>query len=90
VDFSKKIKVIADNGLDGHNAISPNHGIVEVDLKNGETLSMYCQYPLGSEPNGMTEEQRIAKLRYCAEDMTEAEKDQLVNWILTLDEVKAL
>ena len=39
---------------------------------------------------GMTEEQRIAKLRYCAEDMTEAEKDQLVNWILTLDELKAL
>ena len=90
VDFSKKIKVIADNGLDGYNAISPNHAIVEVDLKSGETLSMYCQYPLGSEPNGMTEEQRIAKLRTCAEDMTEAEKDQLVKWILTLDEVAAL
>jgi len=90
VDFSKKIKVLPDNGLDGHNAISPNHGIVEVDLKNGETLSMYCQYPLGSEPNGMTEEQRIAKLRYCAEDMTEAQKDELVNWIMNLDQIAAL
>jgi len=90
VDFSKKIKVIADNGLDGHNAISPNHGIVEVDLKSGETLSMYCQYPLGSEPNGMTEEQRIEKLRYCADMLTEEQKDKLVNWILNLDEVEAL
>ena len=90
VDLAAKVTVIADNGLDGHNAISPNHGIVEVDLKDGRTLSMYCQYPLGSEPNGMTEEQRIAKLRYCAEDMTEAEKDELVKWILTLDELEAL
>ena len=90
VDFSKKIKVIPDNGLDGHNAISPNHAIVEVDLKNGETLSMYCQYPLGSEPNGMTEEQRIEKLRYCADELTEEQKDALVNWILTLDEVASL
>jgi len=90
VDFSKKIKVISDNGLDGHNAISPNHGIVEVDLKNGETLSMYCQYPLGSEPNQMTEEQRIEKLRYCAGDRSEAEKDRLVNWILKLDEAASL
>ena len=90
VDFSKKIKVISDNGLDGHNAISPNHAIVEVDLKDGKTLSMYCQYPLGSEPNGLTEEQRIEKLRYCAEDMTEEQKDALVHWILTLDEVASL
>lgn len=90
VELGKKIKVIADNGLDGHNAIAPNHGIVEVDLKNGETLSMYCPYPLGSEPNGMTEEQRITKLRTCAEDLTESEKDQLVNWILTLDELAAI
>jgi len=59
-------------------------------LKNGETLSLYCPYPLGSEPNVMTEEQRIAKLRDCAEDLTEAEKDRLVNWILTLDSVEAL
>ena len=90
VELGKKVKVIADNSLDGHNAIAPNHCIVEVDLKNGETLSLYCPYPLGSEPNGMTEEQRIAKLRDCAEDLTEAEKDQLVNWILTLDAVEAL
>ena len=90
VDFSKKITVIADNGLDGHNAISPNHSIVEVDLKNGETLSMYCQYPLGSEPNGMTEDQFIKKLCTCAEDMTAAEKDVLVNRILTLDTVSSL
>lgn len=90
VDFAKKITVIADNGLDGHNAISPNHCIVEADLKDGKTLSLYCQYPLGSEPNGMTEEQFVAKLRTCAEDMTEAEKDALVKWILTLDEVAAL
>jgi 2-methylcitrate dehydratase PrpD len=90
VDFAKKIKVISDNGLDGHNAISPNHAIVEVDLKNGETLSMYCQYPLGAEPNQMTEEQRIEKLRCCAGDRSEAEKDQLVSWILKLDQVEAL
>ena len=90
VDFGKKITVIADNGLDGHNAISPNHAIVEADLKNGKTLSVYCQYPVGAEPNGMTEEQFVAKLRTCAEDMTEAEKDALVKWILTLDEVVAL
>ena len=89
VELGKKVKVIADNSLDGHNAIAPNHCIVEVDLKNGETLSLYCPYPLGSEPNGMTEEQRIAKLRDCAEDLTEAEKDRLVNWILTLDSVEA-
>lgn len=90
VELGRKVKVISDNGLDGYNAISPNHGIVEVDLKNGETLSLYCRYPLGSEPNGMSEEQRIAKLRTCAEDMSEAEKDALVKWILTLDEVAAL
>ena len=51
---------------------------------------MYCQYPLGSEPNGMTEEQRIEKLRYCADVLTEQEKDTLVNWILKLDEVASL
>jgi len=90
VELGKKVKVIADNSLDGHNAIAPNHCIVEVDLKNRETLSLYCPYPLGSEPNVMTEEQRIAKLRDCAEDLTEAEKDRLVNWILTLDSVEAL
>ncbi len=89
VDFSKKITVIADNGLDGHNAISPNHGIVEVELNDGQILSMYSKYPLGSEPNGMTEEQRIAKLRTFAEELTEAQKDELVDWILHLDE-KAL
>ena len=45
---------------------------------------------IGAEPNGMTVEQFVAKLRTCAEDMTETEKDALVNWILTLDEVAAL
>ena len=90
VDFSKKITVIADNGLDGHNAISPNHGIVEVELNDGQILSMYSKYPLGSEPNGMTEEQRIAKLRAFAEELTEAQKDELVNWILTLDQLAAM
>ena len=90
VDFSKKITVVADNGLDGYNAISPNHGIVEVELNDGKVLSMYCKYPLGSEPNGMTDEQREQKLRNCAEDMTEAEKDQLVNWIMTLDQLEAM
>ena len=90
VELGKKVKVIADNSLDGYNAIAPNHCIVEVDLKNRETLSLYCPYPLGSEPNVMTEEQRIAKLRDCAEDLTEAEKDRLVNWILTMDSVEAL
>ena len=90
IDFSKKITVIGDNGLDGHNAIAPNHAIVEVDTVDGKTLSMYCKYPLGSEPNGMTEQQRIEKLRTCAEDMTEAQKDQLVNWILTLDALDAM
>lgn len=87
VDFSKKITVIADNGLDGHNAISPNHGIVEVELNDGQVLSMYCKYPLGSEPNGMTDEMREQKLRDCAEDMTEAQKDALVKWIMGLDTV---
>ena len=77
VDFSKKITVYADNGLDGHNAISPNHGIVEAELKDGQVLSMYCKYPLGSEPNGMTQEQRIAKLRTCAEELTEAQEKRL-------------
>jgi len=90
VDFSKKITVIADNGLDGHNAICPNHGIVEVELNDGQVLSMYCKYPLGSEPNGMTDQQREDKLRTCAEDMTEAQKDALVNWIMTLDQLEAL
>ena len=90
VELGKKVKVIADNSLDGHNAIAPNHSIVEVDLKSGETLSLYCLYPLGSEPNGMSEEQRIEKLRICAEDLTETEKDALVHWILTLDEVAAI
>lgn len=90
VDFAKKITVIADNGLDGHNAISPNHGIVEVELNDGQVLSMYCKYPLGSEPNGMTDAQREEKLRYCAEDMTEAQKDELVNWIMTLDQLEAM
>lgn len=90
IDFSKKITVCPDNGLDGHNAISPNHGIVEVEKTNGEVLSMYCRYPLGSEPNGMTQEQRIAKLRTCAEDLTEAQKDALVNWILNLDQLDAM
>lgn len=90
IDFSRKIKVIADNGLDGHNAISPNHAIVEVEKNNGEVLSMYCRYPLGSEPNGMTQEQRVAKLRACAEDLTEEQKDQLVNWILNLDKLPAM
>jgi len=86
IDFSKKITVIGDNGLDGHNAISPNHAIVEVDTVDGRTLTMYCRYPLGSEPNGMTEEQRIAKLRACAEDLTEAQKEALVNSILSMDQ----
>ena len=90
VDFSKKITVIADNGLDGHNAISPNHGIVEAELNDGRILSMYCKYPLGSEPNGMTEAQRIAKLRAYAEDLSEEQKDQLVDWILNLDKLAAL
>ena len=90
IDFAKKITVLPDNGLDGHNAIAPNHGIVEVDLTDGRVLSMYCPYPLGSEPNGLTEAQRIDKLRTCAEDLTETQKDELVNWILSLDELKAL
>ena len=90
VEFAKKITAIADNGLDGHNAIAPNHNIVEVDLKYGETLSLYCEHPLGAEPNPMSEEQRIAKLRMCAEDMTEVEKDRLVNWILSLDKLESL
>ena len=34
--------------------------------------------------------QRIAKLRMCAEDMTETEKDQLLNWILSLDKLDSL
>jgi len=51
---------------------------------------MYCRYPLGSEPNGMTPQQRIAKLRNCAEDMTEAQKDELEDWILNLDALSAM
>ena len=90
IDFSKKITVIADNSLDGHNAISPNHGIVEVELNNGEILSMYCQYPLGSEPNAMTHEMRMQKLRDCAEEMTEEQKDKLVDWIMSLDKVEKI
>ena len=90
IDFAKKITVISDNGLDGYNAISPNHGIVEVELNNGEVLSMYCQYPLGSEPNAMTHEQRMQKLRDCAEDMTEEQKDKLVDWIMNLDKVEKI
>jgi len=90
VDFAKKITVVADNSLDGHNAISPNHGIVEVELNNGEILSMYCQYPLGSEPNAMTHEQRMQKVRDCAEDMTEEQKDKLVSWIENLDKVEKI
>lgn len=90
VDFSKKITVHADNSLDGHNAISPNHCIVEVEKLDGEILSMYCQYPLGSEPNGMTHEQRMQKLRDCAEDMTEEQKDKLVSWIENLDKVEKI
>ena len=90
VDFAKKITVVADNSLDGHNAISPNHGIVEVELQSGEILSMYCQYPLGSEPNAMTHEQRMQKLRDCAEEMTEEQKDKLVDWIMNLDKVEKI
>ena len=90
VKFSKKITVRPDNGLDGHNAIAPNHSILEVDLTDGRRVSMYCPYPLGSEPNGLTEKQRIAKLRTCAEELTETEKDALVAWILTLDDLEAL
>ena len=90
VDFAKKITVIGDNGLDGHNAISPNHAIVEVDTVDGRTLTMYCRYPLGSEPNAMTHEQRIAKLRACAEDMTEAQKDELVSWVMDMDKAATI
>ena len=90
VDFAQKITVHPDNGLDGHNAISPNHGIVEVELNDGRIFSMYCKYPLGSEPNGLTEAQRIEKLRFCAEDLAEAQKDELVNWILSLDQLEAM
>ncbi len=90
LEFSKKITVLPDNGLDGHNAITPNHSILEVDLTDGRTLSMYAPYPLGSEPNGMTEAQRIEKLRTCAEPLTEIEKDALVAWVLTLDELEQL
>lgn len=90
VDFSKKITVVADNGLDGHNAISPNHAIVEAELNDGRVISVYCKYPLGSEPNGMTDEQREEKLRYCAEDMTEEQKDELVAWIMNLDTLEAM
>jgi 2-methylcitrate dehydratase PrpD len=90
VDFSKKITVVADNGLDGHNAISPNHAIVEVTLNDGKVLSMYCKYPLGSEPNQMTDAQFEQKLRNCAEDMTAQQQDKLVNWIMTLDTLEAM
>jgi 2-methylcitrate dehydratase PrpD len=90
VDFSKKITVVADNGLDGHNAISPNHAIVEVTLNDGKVLSMYCKYPLGSEPNQMTDAQFEQKLRNCAEDMTTEQQDQLVKWIMSLDELEAM
>ena len=90
VDFSKKITVIGDNGLDGHNAISPNHAIVEVDTEDGRTLTMYCRYPLGSEPNAMSHEQRMAKLRACAEDMTEAQKDELVAWVMDMDKAATI
>ena len=90
VDFAKKITVHPDNGLDGYNAISPNHGIVEVELNDGRVFSMYCKYPLGSEPNALTEAQRIEKLRLCAEDLTEAQKDELINRILTLDQLEAM
>ncbi len=86
VDFARKIKVFSDNGLDGHNAISPNHGIVEVELLDGRVLSMYSQYPLGSEPNGMTDEQRTEKFRAFAGAMPEAEKEAMLDWILHLDE----
>lgn len=86
VDFAKKIKVIADNGLDGHNAISPNHGIVEVELLDGSVLSMYSQYPLGSEPNGMTDAQREEKFRAFAGNLPDARKDELVDWIMNLDQ----
>ena len=78
------------NALADNNAISPNHCIVEVDLNDGRMLSVYAQYPLGAEPNAMTEEQFIAKLRTCAEALSETEKDALVSWILKLDEVAAL
>ena len=90
VDFSKKITVVADNGLDGHNAISPNHAIVEVELNDGKILSMYCKYPLGSEPNQMTDAQFEQKLRNCAEEMTTEQQDKLVNWIMTLDTLEAM
>ncbi len=90
VDFAKKITVVADNGLDGHNAISPNHAIVEMELNDGKILSMYCKYPLGSEPNAMSDAQFEQKLRNCAEDMTVAQQDELVKWIMTLDELEAM
>ena len=63
---------------------------MEADLKDGRTLSVYALYPLGAEPNAMTEEQFVAKLRTCAEDLSEAEKNALVDWILKLDEVPAV
>jgi len=53
-------------------------------------LSMYCKYPLGSEPNQMSDAQFEQKLRNCAEDMTVEQQDKLVNWIMTLDTLEAM
>lgn len=91
LEFSKKITVHPDNGLDGHNAIAPNHGILEVDLTDGRTLSMYAPYPLGSEPNGMTEEQRVAKFLTCAEELlSEDERRKWVADILAFDTIETI
>lgn len=87
LEFSKKISVTPDNALDGHNEISPNHAAMDLYLTDGTVRSIYVQYPLGSEPNAMSDEQLNAKLRHCAEGILSPEAaEQLIGAIWALDD----
>jgi 2-methylcitrate dehydratase PrpD len=61
---------------------------VEIELKNGETHSAYCEYPKGDPENPLSETELIEKFeKLCGNILTESEKRRTVDFVLSLEKI---
>ena len=61
---------------------------VEIELKNGETHSAYCEYPKGDPENPLSETELIEKFeKLCGNILTESEKRRTVDSVLSLEKI---
>ena len=87
-ELAQKVTVVPDDALDGCCETTPNHAAMDLVLKDGSVRSLYEPYPCGSEPNPMSIEQAIAKLKKCTDGwLSEEERNTLLDTIMNVDSI---